>query len=76
MLGLESTLLVSNATINISISNILQANGFKYVGDYENDKKHGRGKYTYPNGDIYNGNWKNGVRDGKGKYSYKEDEGV
>jgi len=53
-----------------------KANGFKYVGDYKNDKKHGKGKYTYPNGDIYNGNWKNGVRHGKGKYSYKEDEGV
>ena len=54
----------------------VQANGFKYVGDYDNDKKHGKGKYTYPNGDIYNGQWKNGVRNGKGKYSYKEDEGV
>ena len=40
------------------------------------DKKHGKGKYTYPNGDIYQGQWNEGVRHGKGTYKYKDDGGV
>ena len=55
---------------------VLQANGFKYEGQYDKDKKHGKGKYTYPNGDIYQGQWTEGVRNGKGTYKYKEDGGV
>ena len=53
-----------------------QTNGFKYEGQYAKDKKHGKGKYTYPNGDIYNGQWKEGVRHGKGTYKYKDDGGM
>ena len=60
----------------ISILLCLQANGFKYEGQYSKDKKHGKGKYTYPNGDIYQGQWNEGVRHGKGTYKYKDDGGV
>ena len=54
----------------------MQASGGKHEGDYENDVKHGKGKYTYPNGDVYTGQWKDGLKHGKGVYKYKADGGV
>ena len=54
----------------------VQATGAKYEGEYQNDLKHGRGKYTYPNGDIYDGEWSEGKRHGKGLYRNKETGGV
>lgn len=54
----------------------VQASGAKYEGEYQNDVKHGRGKYTYPNGDVYNGEWNEGKRHGKGLYRNKETGGV
>ena len=53
-----------------------QETGAKYDGQYENDLKHGQGKYTYGNGDIYKGQWKEGKRHGSGSYTYKESGGV
>jgi len=50
----------------------LKVTGAKYEGSYQNDLKHGSGRYTYPNGDIYDGEWQNGLRHGQGKYMYKE----
>lgn len=32
-----------------------------------NDKKHGHGKYTWPDGRIFEGEWVLGKREGKGK---------
>ena len=54
---------------------LLQETGAKYDGQYENDLKHGQGKYTYGNGDIYKGQWHEGKRQGKGVYIYKENGG-
>ena len=31
------------------------AGGFKYVGEYKNNKRHGQGTYTHPNGSKYVG---------------------
>ncbi len=33
-----------------------------------NDKKHGHGKYTWPDGRKYIGEWKNDKRHGRGTY--------
>ena len=54
----------------------VKASGAKYEGEYQNDLKHGRGKYTYPNGDVYDGEWSEGKRHGKGVYRNKETGGV
>ena len=37
-----------------------------YLGEIENNKRHGIGFIKYNNGRIYEGNWKNNLRDGKG----------
>lgn len=34
--------------------------GKRYVGEYENDKKHGQGQYTWDNGREYIGGWNQG----------------
>ena len=44
--------------------------GAKYVGDFKDGKKHGSGKYNFPNGDVYVGQWVNGQREGEGEYTY------
>ncbi len=36
------------------------ADGRKYEGQYENDKKNGHGIYTWTDGRKYEGYWKNG----------------
>ena len=70
---------INSMTRDWNIKNIgfvLQASGGTYEGEYENDIKSGKGKYTYGNGDIYDGEWKNGKKHGVGTYKYKKDEGV
>jgi len=32
-------------------------NGEKYVGDFVNDKAHGKGKHTWPSGEYYEGDY-------------------
>jgi hypothetical protein len=40
------------------------ADGGKYVGDWENGKRHGRGTYEDDKGNRYVGGWKNDQKDG------------
>ena len=42
----------------------------EYLGDWKNDKNHGKGKMIYLSGDIYDGFWKEGLYHGHGKYSW------
>ena len=43
----------------------------KYIGEFNQGLKEGRGKFEYKNGDIYVGDWKNDKREGKGIYYFK-----
>jgi len=38
-----------------------------YEGQFLNDKRHGRGKYTFQSGEVYDGEWRDGDRNGYGK---------
>lgn len=42
------------------------ANRDRYAGQWEADKKNGKGVHTYNNGDKYDGNWLNNERSGEG----------
>lgn len=44
------------------------ADGRKYEGQYENDKKQGHGTFYWADGRKYVGGWKNGKQHGKGEY--------
>ena len=39
----------------------------KYVGQYKDGEKHGKGTYTWSDGGTYVGEWKEGKFDGQGK---------
>lgn len=39
-------------------------NGSVYMGNWENDFRHGVGTMTWPNGDIYRGEWVSGQMQG------------
>ena len=49
----------------------LYVNGNRYEGDWANDKKNGKGSYTYfTTGEKYEGQWVDGEKHGYGSYSY------
>ena len=49
----------------------VQTRGSVYVGQYENDKRHGEGTKVYANeGGKFEGHWKKGKRHGAGKRTY------
>jgi antitoxin component YwqK of YwqJK toxin-antitoxin module len=41
-----------------------------YRGEYVDDKKHGIGKFTWPDGRVYDGGWANGKQHGSGLVFY------
>ena len=42
-----------------------------YDGEWKNDKKHGRGTYTYLlTGEKYVGDWERGLKKGKGTFTF------
>lgn len=40
------------------------------TGEYKNDKREGKGVYSYANADRYEGEFKDDMKNGKGKYFY------
>lgn len=44
--------------------------GDTYEGEYANEKKHGRGKYSSANGDVYEGDFVEGKKSGQGVFTY------
>ena len=49
-------------------------NGDKYLGDFVNGKKEGKGIMTYGNGDRYEGEFSNDVKEGYGRMLYNNGE--
>ncbi len=47
-------------------------NGNSYVGEFQVDKFHGRGTYTWADGTKYVGEYKDGKRDGQGTFIWPE----
>lgn len=43
-----------------------------YIGDWMEDKFHGRGILVYTNGNIYDGDWKQGMKHGEGCLSFHD----
>jgi hypothetical protein len=41
------------------------------TGEWEADKMHGQGTYTYPSGDVYKGGFEAGLKQGSGTYVFK-----
>ena len=47
-------------------------NGNKYVGEWLNNKRHGKGTYIFANGNKYVGEYRNGKWHGKGTLTYAD----
>lgn len=47
-----------------------------YVGEYENGRKHGTGKFVYGDGRVYEGEWKDGKQNGNGRLLREDGEVV
>ncbi len=45
-----------------------------YEGEWQNDKRNGRGVYKFENGQVYTGEWKNDKRHGQGTYTFPSGE--
>ena len=50
----------------------LYADGIRYDGDYQNDKKEGYGSYLWTDGRRYDGWWHKGKQHGLGTYIVAE----
>jgi len=46
--------------------------GTKYVGNFVNDKRNGKGQIYYNDGTIYDGNWVDDIKSGFGKITWKD----
>ena len=46
--------------------------GSNYIGDFKDDKMHGKGELTFPNGSVYKGDFENGTSHGWGVFSYHD----
>ena len=68
----ENEDLKNNITNNNIITETKIYNNGKYVGEFKNGLKHGKGIFYYSNGDKYKGEWKNNYRDGKGAFYFKD----
>ena len=44
------------------------ADGYEYVGEFKDGKRHGQGTYTFASGDKYVGEHKDGKPNGQGTY--------
>ena len=40
--------------------------GDKYVGQFQADRRHGYGQYSFANGNVYDGNWVGGLQQVRG----------
>jgi hypothetical protein len=49
---------------------LLCSSGDVYEGQYQDEEKHGTGKYTSANGDAYEGTFVHGKKSGKGVFTY------
>jgi hypothetical protein len=41
----------------------------RYIGEFKNGNRHGRGKFTFANGNIYDGEWVDNAEHGLGKFT-------
>lgn len=46
------------------------------AGEWKDDKRHGKGSYTYSQGDVYTGDWADDERHGLGTYTFKQSSAV
>ena len=49
---------------------MMYPDGSKYVGQWKEGMKNGRGVYDYANGDKYEGGWLDDAKHGNGVYYY------
>ena len=59
----------TNVVANKEKSTITYSNGDKYVGEFKDGKRHGKGTYNSSEGWIYVGDWKDGKMHGQGTYT-------
>ena len=46
--------------------------GHRYIGNWQDGKKHGRGTMEYNDGNIYEGDWYQDQRHGRGKFIWNK----
>ena len=49
-----------------------RASGNRYEGDFRDDKRTGRGIFTWPDGDHYDGDFIDGKRHGRGIFTWAD----
>lgn len=47
---------------------------FFHLGEWQNDRRHGKGTLQMQNGDIYQGDWSEGEKNGQGQYEFANND--
>jgi hypothetical protein len=55
---------VQNTKANLTVQEKKYENGMHYKGMFMNNKRHGKGKLTWPNGETYDGDFVDDLRNG------------
>jgi hypothetical protein len=66
---MRTAMWVSKLAFNSQVIGIHHLN-VDILGEYKNNKRHGKGKFIYTNGNIYDGSWENDMQSGEGKMVY------
>ncbi len=66
MLLKELVILLSISSLNQILGTYLWADGRKYLGQWVNNKMHGKGIFTWPDGRVYEGDYYDDKKQGQG----------
>lgn len=65
---------VKDGSTRSGTAEITLPNGERYVGEFQNFKRHGRGTATFPNGESYVGEFRDDKYNGRGSFTYANGE--
>jgi len=68
----NAQLKTTNPSVESNFRKHIYPDGGVYEGDYEDDKKNGKGKYTWSDGGVYEGDYKDDKMNGKGKFTWPD----
>lgn len=62
----KTSIASSSSTTSNEVAEITNSSSTRYLGDWRDNRRHGRGRFTWSDGSYYEGDWENDLRHGRG----------